>query len=270
MSVFTLRDMAFLVGNQSSVGGDETWTPAEITTALWLDAADSTTLFDATIGGSLVVDGGTVRRWEDKSGNSRHATNNTGPTYSAANKKLQFNGFTYLTTSPGWGNYWELIAVIKFDRTDPFVQLGFKDDFAVAGDFSFGTAIAGYNNNSTFFYRIRETPSGLSTSLSSEFGITTRLVGFSSRTTNRGVVYRDGVQRVDFAVSGGVRPNICLGVNGLEVNSGQGLQGSFSEFILLPTEADTNTRQKLEGYLAHKWGLTANLPSHHPYKAVAP
>ena len=25
-------------------------------------------------------------------------------------------------------------------------------------------------------------------------------------------------------------------------------------------------RQKIEGYLAHKWGLTANLPSAHPFK----
>ena len=28
--------------------------------------------------------------------------------------------------------------------------------------------------------------------------------------------------------------------------------------------------EKLEGYLAHKWGLTANLPTNHPYKDYAP
>jgi len=27
-------------------------------------------------------------------------------------------------------------------------------------------------------------------------------------------------------------------------------------------------RQKLEGYLARKWGLTDKLPNGHPYKAV--
>lgn len=48
---------------------------------LWLDAADSATLFDATTGGSLVAANGTVKRWEDKSGNGRHATEATnGPT----------------------------------------------------------------------------------------------------------------------------------------------------------------------------------------------
>ena len=28
--------------------------------------------------------------------------------------------------------------------------------------------------------------------------------------------------------------------------------------------------EKIEGYLAHKWGLTANLPADHPYKINAP
>jgi hypothetical protein len=32
----------------------------------------------------------------------------------------------------------------------------------------------------------------------------------------------------------------------------------------------TSDREKLEGYLAHKWGLESNLPSTHPYKSSAP
>lgn len=44
---------------------------------LWLDADDSATLFDATTGGSLVAANGGVARWEDKSGNARHATQAT-------------------------------------------------------------------------------------------------------------------------------------------------------------------------------------------------
>lgn len=290
MSVFTLRDMAFLAGNQGTelvsyprttelgnqriteasnirtteagVGGNETWTPAELNPALWLDAADSFTLFDATSGGVLVSDGGTVRRWEDKSGNSRHATSSTGPIYSAANNRLQFNGSTYLQCTPGWGNYWELICVLRFDRTD-ILQVPFRDSLN-----SNGTCIVGYTTNNTSFYRIRETFSGLSTSISAEYGVSTRIVGFSSRTTNRGFVYRDGVERVNFNASGNVGADLYLGINGIYLNSG--LIGSISEFILLSTEADTTTRQRLEGYLAHKWGLTANLPNDHPYKTVAP
>jgi hypothetical protein len=43
----------------------------------WYDASDASTLFDATSGGSLVAADGGVARWEDKSGNGRHATQST-------------------------------------------------------------------------------------------------------------------------------------------------------------------------------------------------
>lgn len=43
----------------------------------WWDASDSSTLFDATTGGSLVAASGAVGRWEDKSGNGRHCTQGT-------------------------------------------------------------------------------------------------------------------------------------------------------------------------------------------------
>jgi hypothetical protein len=33
---------------------------------------------------------------------------------------------------------------------------------------------------------------------------------------------------------------------------------------------DITEFEKAEGYLAHKWGLTANLPSDHPFKNVSP
>ena len=46
--------------------------------------------------------------------------------------------------------------------------------------------------------------------------------------------------------------------------------GSIGEMIFLQTTFDAHIRQKYEGYLAHKWGLTANLPSDHPYKNIAP
>ena len=42
---------------------------------LWLDANDSSTLFDSDIGGNIVTnDGGAIGRWQDKSGNNRNFT----------------------------------------------------------------------------------------------------------------------------------------------------------------------------------------------------
>ena len=44
------------------------------------------------------------------------------------------------------------------------------------------------------------------------------------------------------------------------------------EIVYIQNYADVDTalRQKIEGYLAHKWGLAANLPIDHPYKTFAP
>jgi hypothetical protein len=87
-ATLTLNNAAassFVIVNDTSV-----FTPATISgLQLWLDAADSSTLFDATAGGSLVTtDGSAVARWADKSGNNRHATQSTSnarPSLSVAN-----------------------------------------------------------------------------------------------------------------------------------------------------------------------------------------
>ena len=55
----------------------------------------------------------------------------------------------------------------------------------------------------------------------------------------------------------------------------QRLDGRVAEFFVvgaLPGTGGTNISdfEKAEGYLAHKWGLTGNLPSDHPFKNVAP
>jgi hypothetical protein len=65
--------------------------PLSLSPALWLDASDASTLFDATSGGSLVAADGAVARWEDKSGNSRHATQ-SGSTARPLRKTSIING----------------------------------------------------------------------------------------------------------------------------------------------------------------------------------
>jgi hypothetical protein len=58
-------------------GAAKAFSPSDISgLQLWLDA--TTGLFDATSGGSAVTtDGSAVARWEDQSGNGRHATQTT-------------------------------------------------------------------------------------------------------------------------------------------------------------------------------------------------
>ena len=46
-------------------------------------------------------------------------------------------------------------------------------------------------------------------------------------------------------------------------------EGQVAEVVMLNSTSDSD-RQKTEGYLAHKWGLTSNLDASHPYKNSPP
>ena len=55
-----------------------------------------------------------------------------------------------------------------------------------------------------------------------------------------------------------------------ENNLAQTTKGAVAEVIWVSNDTSEATRQKLEGYLAWKWGLVANLPISHPYKLARP
>jgi hypothetical protein len=46
--------------------------------------------------------------------------------------------------------------------------------------------------------------------------------------------------------------------------------GDVGEILMASSELSESNRQKTEGYLAHKWALTAGLPNDHPYKTKPP
>jgi hypothetical protein len=46
--------------------------------------------------------------------------------------------------------------------------------------------------------------------------------------------------------------------------------GYFHEILVYNSVLTTIQRQKVEGYLAHKWGLQSSLPSNHPHKTAGP
>ena len=80
--------------------------PLSLNPALWLDASDASTLYDATSGGSLVTADGAIARWIDKSGNARHPTQSTSA-YRPIRKTAVKNGRD----------------VIRFDGTDDFFDV---------------------------------------------------------------------------------------------------------------------------------------------------
>ena len=49
--------------------------------------------------------------------------------------------------------------------------------------------------------------------------------------------------------------------------AGRSWHGKLAELLIYNEALSDNEIEKVEGYLAHKWGLEADLPGNHPYKA---
>jgi hypothetical protein len=79
-----------------------------------------------------------------------------------------------------------------------------------------------------------------------------------SPTSNTNPTYTPNLSAADFVVG--------MGLTGGTPRYMDGLVGE----IIIAEDIDTASRQKAEGYLAHKWGLESALPSGHPYKSAAP
>jgi hypothetical protein len=211
------------------------WTPADISTALWLDAADATTITES---------GGSISQWNDKSGNSRHAiqaTSGNRPTVltGTLNSKnvIAFNGssqwFSNISSYTGQC----FIAVAQSSQSKSFAGLhsavGAQSELILNAS---GTGVAGGTVNGT---------------------------AGSSITFQQPFIWV-------YQLSSPLATTRTLGQEPTLLGATRAWVGYCAELISISTSISVLTRQKVEGYLAHKWGLTANLPADHPYKVNAP
>lgn len=76
------------------------------------------------------------------------------------------------------------------------------------------------------------------------------------------------VSSPSFSFGSGTNLTVNIGYSGY--NENDGFNGYISEVIVYTTPLTTTQRQQVEGYLAWKWGLQANLPSTHPWIRFPP
>ena len=243
------------------------WTPAQITTAMWLDASDASTV--TTVSGA-------VSQWNDKSGNARNATQTTAanrPAYTTAGLNslnvITFDGSNdhlvhSFSASPaphsiyavtrrltgGNGNYFVLVSCISASSA-----FGAVMHAKIEGSANWGSYI---NSWTSADYSLLDT---------------WRIVGIVSPTSTSGTeLYRTDGTSVGksyasrYAGDGTARRAIG-GDPGF--NTGY-FSGNAGEIIVTTSALSTSDCEKMEGYLAHKWALTGSLPAGHPYKTVAP
>lgn len=263
--------------NQHNFGG---WTPARITTSLWLDASDSSTLYDATSGGSLVAANGAIARWQDKSGNARHVTQSTAgsrPTRKTAVQNsldaVLFDGGDHLensSSSPIPTDAKTIVCLVKSaDATGGTI---INNTRAAASSTRWVARLLKIGSNfiagDTITVNVTTT-TDFSTAMQSAF-LATWTQTSSTRATN---FWTNGTSRTTSGTVAAETSTTGFRIGILTNNTGLALQywnGHMMELVCLNEEASTDTRQKIEGYLAHKWGTTSSLDAGHPYKSVAP
>lgn len=275
------------------------WTPAQISTALWLDAAESTTLYDATSGGSLVAADGTVARWEDKSGNARHATQ--GTSINRPLRKTAYEGGRDSILFDGSNDALSLAANLSIATHTVFIVARNSATITAASSAQYLLSGGSYTYPSITTSEWLFTVGSLTGNLTNErlcnmvlahaatgadlwgYGktnadISTAIIAASSYSPggtfvgklNGAADYASVSSRGAYSGTNTRHPTLLRGIGNRFSNTANHWSGAISEVIVCTSVLSAGDIETVEGYLAHKWGMTANLPGEHPYKTVAP
>ena len=238
---------------------------------LWLDAADTS---------KMSISGSNVLSITDKSPSSLlFSASTTRPVRSSTTyngfSPIQFNGTSFLLNS-------------TFSYT-----LNSRSAFIVAGEtilgnnngvLSFATSGTDYNSTNAMAYETGNKPVNQTFQAVSAFGAGGYAISVAGSTatpfavygetfgSGTAVLYSNGTQ-AGTASSGQVFTNstgLYLGARMVGGSVGNYLTGVIAEVILYNRPLTASERQKIEGYLAWKWGLTGSLPTTHPFKNYRP
>ncbi len=263
------------------------WTPSQLTSEVWYDAADATT---------ITLNGSNVSQWNDKSGNNRNAiqaTTSSQPLFvnnvSNGLPALQTDGGDTLVIGNRLGLFQNvgdatMVIVVKYttatyltNSTSVFVSTGtsaFSSRFNLSPSPSTDTTrlgILGRRNDADAVAILNST-----TTRASVLNSVTIQIGNANYSSALANHFTNGTQDLTNAVFltvGNTSNTIPLtaelfGVSGAFNNLPSGCQ--LFEVLMFNSTLSTIDRQKLEGYLAWKWGTAASLPVGHPYKNSPP
>jgi hypothetical protein len=239
--------------------------------ALWLDASDSSTISYSS--------GSNLSQWRDKSGNGYTMVNSTGTTTVASAALNSYNAiYTPSGTSAKIASFTGRTKFTLFFVGKCAVGrylLGFNSGFIYAGN---DTLMSFTLSGNTFdcVDSIGLTNSVVSANTWFIFSIGyDNVAAFTPNPYNINGSPLNGANRTTitspYVVPNGVPDQYTSNpfyINSLGTNSYD--SDYTSEIIFYNTNLNVSQRQNIEGYLAQKWGLTANLPVGHPYKSSFP
>lgn len=235
---------------------------------LWLDGSDP--LADGT---SLATNT-TVSTWYDKSSSNRNAISQASPLAVSQSVTIGTDPYnillfnqtgSYKVTYPSFPN--TAYTVFMFART---TGIAFADTAVVSGPYSSGYGMFIGNGPEGYLVTTKAgngsawNDSGANTPnlyLFNEWRIVSMTVSSDVLTPHVNGTAQDTRIGTTTAFS-----DLAIGRN-TSVNPYEGYVG---EIIIYSGSLGTTDRQKIEGYLAWKWGIQTSLPTNHPYYTEKP
>lgn len=237
------------------------WLPSDAGTALalWIDPSDAAT---------VTTSGGKITFITDKSGNGRDfgtigsglspTTQNglTALTGDAAgsNALAQSNGLTGITNAAN--TYACAAGITGSPATTNAAFTAFDGTGRVyAWLYDGASSVLRYRHGST-------TNSGIT-------GATSAITVQTHSGTSL-LAYANGTADLTASNAANYTSALLAHQIGGNNNASWGFPGWIGDCIIYSGVLSQGDREKLEGYLAHKWGLNGSLPSGHPYKSAPP
>lgn len=229
---------------------------------VWYDAADTSTLYDATTGGSTVSADGAVARWEDKSGNGNHATQATAASR-PARKVSQINSLDslyfnsdFLSSSLQFANSAFSVFVVAYKTGQ--AGAGYNTWISEASGSSVGYLQLGMGVNNTY---LAISKTGLATSESNLTSPSSASVmaylsdGIASGNISVDV-FKDGVEASSALTLSTLSTSASINIGASRAGAADLLVGHIAEVIIYSEKLSSANRTDVEGYLSAKWGIS--------------
>jgi hypothetical protein len=235
------------------------WIPTQISGCqLWLDAADRTTL---TFSGTDVI------RWTDKTSN-RYTFSNSGTirttTLNARNVIAMDVGQEMLTSSFPWRTRFTQFFVLSGNSGFLFSSWSgsFYRNLMYTGNgpyYLIGGGFGAYLSNTSGVLHTQNSYY----ILTSGYNGGSNIIPFAQNGSNRTGILYSGIPQSDTTYTDATY------INGNAEATTWG-SNNVAELIHYNESLSQTQSQQVEGYLAWKWGLQANLPNDHPFKLFPP
>lgn len=263
--------MSFYGNNSMLSSSGHPWIPTYLgaNLLLWLDASDSN---------SIILNGSNVSQWNDKSGNNNHVLQSVEanqPSYEIAGLNnrpaLNFTNDVMSTNTNPFGSTINDAFVAVVHKIDS-IQSGTL--FSLSGSVSLPVYAyrwqthAPWNTGSVIFdcggtvspNRIQAANYGaVGDIIISEF--------YCSISDNVQQVWKNGSLFIGDNSGHSVPTELGIFIGGIGTTY---QDTTIAEAVVINGTITSQNRQKVEGYLAWKWGLQNNLATGHPYKLNAP